>query len=118
METDKASGILTESHLIFSAYLEREVMLDIYFPTNVLSHTDIRLLLINDGQNLPEMKFDNILEELYQEDALTPLFCVGIHCGKDRKNEYGTVDVLDYKGRGTKAAAYSYFVFDAFPFCF
>ena len=45
-------------------------------------------------------------------DIITPLMCVGIHCGKDRKNEYGTVDVLDYKGRGTKAKAYQQFIFE------
>lgn len=112
METEKTAGILTETHVLLSSYLEREVIVDIYFPTNVLSLPDIGLLLINDGQNLVEMAFENILEDLYQNDAIAPLLCVGIHCGKDRKNEYGTVDVLDYKGRGTKAAAYSYFIFD------
>ena len=110
METEKAAGILTESHVLLSSYLEREVILDIYFPANVPNLTEISLLLINDGQNLPEMKFENILEEV--SDVITPLLCVGIHCGKDRKNEYGTIDVLDYKGRGTKAAAYSQFIFD------
>lgn len=112
METEKAEGIVTESHVLLSSYLDREVKLDIYFPANVLNMPDISLLLINDGQNLSEMRFENILEELYQNDSIEPLLCVGIHCGKDRKNEYGTVDVLDYKGRGTKAAAYSYFIFD------
>lgn len=112
METEKTAGILSESHVLLSSYLEREVKLDIYFPANVLNLPDIGLLLINDGQNLPEMGFESILEELYQADAIAPLICVGIHCGKDRKNEYGTVDVLDYKGRGTKAAAYSYFIFN------
>ena len=110
METEKAAGILTESHVLLSSCLEREVILDIYFPANVPNLTEISLLLINDGQNLPEMKFENILEEV--SDVITPLLCVGIHCGKDRKNEYGTIDVLDYKGRGTKAAAYSQFIFD------
>ncbi|HUS01429.1 MAG TPA: alpha/beta hydrolase-fold protein [Chitinophagaceae bacterium] len=112
METEKAAGILTESHVLLSSYLEREVKLEVYFSTNVLNLADISLLLINDGQNLPEMKFENILENLYLEDSLAPLLCVGIHCGINRKNEYGTVGVLDYKGRGTKAAAYSYFIFD------
>lgn len=54
----------------------------------------------------------NILEDLYQNNSISPLLCVGIHCGKDRKNEYGTTDVLDYKGRGTKAEAYQQFIFD------
>lgn len=112
MEIEKTAGILTEKHVLLSSYLDREVILDIYFPHNILNLAEISLLLINDGQNLPEMKFENSLEEIHQNDAIAPLLFVGIHCGKDRKNEYGTVDVLDYKGRGTKAAAYSYFIFD------
>jgi len=112
METAKRAGILTETHVLLSSYLDREVKLDVYFPTNVLNLTDISLLLINDGQNLSEMKFANILEDLYQAYTIAPLLCVGIHCGKDRKNEYGTIDILDYKGRGTKAAAYANFVHD------
>src|SRR5437870_1759129 len=106
MEAEKMAGIITDNHILHSAYLHREVIVDIYFPSQVSNLTDISLLLINDEQNLPEMEFENMLEELYNSDSITPLFCVGIHCGKERKNEYGTVDVLDYKGRGTKAAAY------------
>ena len=112
METEKTAGIITENHILHSSYLQREVILDIYFPSHVSKLTDISLLLINDGQNLPEMDFENTLEKLYNNDLITPLFCVGIHCGKDRKNEYGTVDVLDYKGRGTKAKTYSQFIFN------
>ncbi|MDB5199027.1 MAG: Esterase [Chitinophagaceae bacterium] len=110
MGTERTAGILTESHVLFSSYLDREVTLDIYLPINGINQPDISLLLINDGQNLPEMQFENILEK--NADSITPLLCVGIHCGKDRKNEYGTVDVLDYKGRGTKALAYSQFIFN------
>src|SRR5215213_3492100 len=110
METEKGTGIITENVVLFSSHLDREIILDVYLPRNVSNLSDISLLLINDGQNLPEMNFDNILDDL--SDTLSPLLCVGIHCGKDRKNEYGTVDILDYKGRGTKAAAYSKFVFE------
>ncbi len=128
MKTEKIAGILTENHILFSSYLDRGVTLDIYLPTNVLNQSDISLLLINDGQNLSEMPvrpchpggparqsggdFENILEDLYQNNSISPLLCVGIHCGKDRKNEYGTTEVLDYKGRGTKAEAYQQFIFD------
>jgi predicted alpha/beta superfamily hydrolase len=37
---------------------------------------------------------------------------VGIHCAPDRKNEYGTANILDYKGRGAKAALFTKFVMD------
>lgn len=104
------TGILTEHHALFSTHLDRHVKLDIYFPANVSNLSDISLLLINDGQNLAEMGFENILED--NADHIMPLLCVGIHCGKDRKNEYGTTGILDYKGRGTKAQAYSLFIFE------
>ena len=128
METAKPASILIENHILFSVFLDRNVIFDCYLPTEVQHHSDISLLLINDGQNLSEMParpgysrptgssgragggFENILEE--NTDVSTPLLCVGIHCSTDRKNEYGTVDVLDYKGRGTKAAAYQQFIFE------
>jgi enterochelin esterase-like enzyme len=37
---------------------------------------------------------------------------VGIHCGADRRNEYGTAGIPDYKGRGAKAALYTRFIFE------
>lgn len=109
---DSATGtlFLTEKQVLISSYLNREVTLDIYLPTAVSYLPEMSLLLINDGQNLSEMNFENILENT--ADNITPIFCVGIHCGKDRKNEYGTTNVLDYKGRGTKAEAYSKFIFE------
>ena len=110
MQAEKVAKVTTDRHLLFSTYLDREVILDIYLPNNVLYQNDISLLLINDGQNLLELDFDNILEE--NIDIVNTLICVGIHCGNDRKNEYGTVNVLDYKGRGTKAHEYSLFIFN------
>ena len=112
MEVEKAVTILSETYVLSSSNLHRDVMIDVYFPTDVVNVGEMSLLLINDGQNLPEMHFENLLEKLYNDKSIAPLLCVGIHCGKDRKNEYGTVDVLDYKGRGTKAAAYSKFILE------
>ena len=108
METEKSVGVITETHVLFSSYLKREVTLDVYLPIGILNHYDISLLLINDGQDLSQMNFENILEA--HAKKISPLLCVGIHCSKDRKNEYGTADILDYKGRGTKAKAYQQFI--------
>lgn len=58
------------------------------------------------------MCFEDILDKLYQEKTIEQLFCVGIHCAKDRKNEYGTAKILDYKGRGAKAALFNRFVLE------
>jgi enterochelin esterase-like enzyme len=87
-------------------------------PPMLLDHPGaISLLLINDGQDLPKMPFRKILDSLWEEEAIRPLLCVGIHCGKDRKMEYGTAKVLDYMGRGAKAESYTKFVFrELLPF--
>jgi enterochelin esterase-like enzyme len=106
------SIILVEETTIYSEYLERNVRFDAYLPKNFTNPEQMSLLLINDGQDLPRMHFDKILEELVVQDAINPLFCVGIHCGAERKREYGTSYSADYKGFGNKAGLYNKFVFD------
>ena len=117
MSTEKAANISVENHLLFSGYLERVVKVDFYLPTNVSRPEELSLLLINDGQDLLTMHFDEILDELYETDAISSLLCIGIHCSKDRKNEYGTLKYMDYKGRGARAALYGLFIFkELIPF--
>ena len=98
-----------ESVLLKSELLERDVKIDMYLPTSVHDPSEMSLLLINDGQDLPKMPFIEMLEELYEQQKITPLFCVGIHCGADRKMEYGIASQADYLGRGAKAGAYTSF---------
>lgn len=92
--------------------LNREVKVDFYLPMDVPEPSEMSLLLVNDGQDLVTMHFEKILDELYGNKEISPLLCVGIHCSVDRKNEYGTARILDYKGRGAKAALYNQFVFE------
>ncbi len=58
------------------------------------------------------MHFSSILEGLYTAGEIEPLLCVAIHCGEDRRMEYGTQNQPDYKGRGAKAPLYTSFIFD------
>ena len=117
MSSEKAANISVRNHIIFSAYLDRPVKLDFYLPVNTPSTDDLDLLLINDGQDLRTMHFEDILEELAETNSISPLVCVGIHCSKDRKNEYGTAHFLDYKGRGARADLYTEFIFhELIPF--
>lgn len=110
MPQEDKSGVFIDHHILRSAYLKRDVKVDCYLPTNVDDPAEMSLLLINDGQDLVSMRFENILEKLHQHNAIKPLLCVGIHCSNDRKNEYATAKILDYKGRGTNAAAFTLFV--------
>jgi enterochelin esterase-like enzyme len=112
MPAGKTTNISVENQIIISELLEREVKVDFYIPSNAGNLNGISLLLINDGQDLQTMGFDEILDELYEDNAISALLCVGIHCSTDRKNEYGTAKILDYKGRGARAALYTRFVFE------
>ncbi|MEP6844528.1 MAG: alpha/beta hydrolase-fold protein [Panacibacter sp.] len=103
-------NVLLEQHIITSAFLEREVIVDAYLPTNVKFSEQMELLLINDGQDLPKMPFDEILDKLISAGSIEPLLCIGIHCGPERRMEYGTANEHDYKGRGAKAKAYTRFI--------
>lgn len=111
------TSITVENHVIYSEHLSRDVKVDCYFPDSTIAWEDMSLLLVNDGQDLVTMNFETILQNLYDQNEIQPLLCVGLHCSEDRKNEYGTAKILDYKGRGAKAALYNRFIFEeALPF--
>jgi enterochelin esterase-like enzyme len=112
MDGKKMTGIIVENHVLTSTFLQRDVKVDCYIPEQEPDAENMSVLLINDGQDLVTMKFEDILADLFKNNTIEPLFCVGIHCSEDRKNEYGTAKILDYKGRGAKAALYTRFVFE------
>ncbi len=111
-KTTALNSITIEQHIISSAYLEREVIVDVYLPTKINYFDHASLLLINDGQDLIKMCFDEILDELITSHQIESLICVGIHCGAERKREYGTAYSADYKQRGDKAGLYTKFSLD------
>ncbi|MEO6489049.1 MAG: alpha/beta hydrolase-fold protein [Ferruginibacter sp.] len=112
MLAEKSNFFLVNNHIISSKFLDRDVKVDCYIPSLIEDPSGLSLLLINDGQDLRTMLFEMILEKLNNDKAIEPLFCVGIHCSPDRKNEYGTSKILDYKGRGAKAGQYSRFIME------
>ena len=112
MFAEKTNRIIIDHHILSSEFLGREVKVDCYIPPNVTDPSSLSLLLINDGQDLRTMHFEEILDQLAAGNSLDPLFCVGIHCAPDRKNEYGTAKILDYKGRGGKSPLFTRFVME------
>jgi len=112
MEVENESLILVESAQLESEHLERPVAVEFFLPLNVTEPEQMSLLLINDGQDMEKMGFADILEELYEQQAIRPVLCVAIHAGEERKMEYGTAGTPDYKGRGAKADRYTKFIFD------
>ncbi|HJV19494.1 MAG TPA: alpha/beta hydrolase-fold protein [Sediminibacterium sp.] len=108
-----AATVRAEQYLIESEYLERSVTVDVYLPAEAVRVFDsMSLLLINDGQDLRAMNFADMLDRLIRSGEVEPLMCIGIHCGADRKMEYGTAFSADYLGRGARAGLYNKFVLD------
>ncbi|HET7898867.1 MAG TPA: alpha/beta hydrolase-fold protein [Flavisolibacter sp.] len=110
MPTVDLSAILVEQKTIVSSFLKRQVTVDVYLPKNTGRTASLSLLVLNDGQNLGEIPFAPLLNDLLASGQIAPLLCVGISCGKDRIDEYGTAEVLDFAGRGKKAKAYQRFI--------
>lgn len=110
MLIEELSNLIVEQRAIASTYLKRQVIVDCYLPKNISDPGGLSLLMINDGQDLPEMKFSSLLNQMMAENEVQPVLCVGIHAGKGRRNEYGTAKILDYQGLGAKAEAYNQFI--------
>lgn len=99
---------LVSRRSINSRHLKRKVALRIYRPP-VFPYQPLRLLVVNDGQDLPRMQFRQILKEAYLAKQLAPTLVVGLVAG-DRIREYGTSERPDYQGRGDLARAHELFV--------
>jgi enterochelin esterase-like enzyme len=95
---------------IFSAALQREVIIDVHLPTGYRKTKRYPLVLFNDGQDFPALEMEKTLADLYKTKLIRKAIIVGIHCNENRINEYGVAGIPDYANRGNKAAAYSNFV--------
>jgi enterochelin esterase-like enzyme len=84
------------------------VRIDVYLPP-AFPWRPYRLVLFNDGQDLPGMDTARRLKTLYAERQLAPCLVVGIYAA-DRLREYGTAGQPDYLGRGDLAIAYREFI--------
>lgn len=111
MQILNVPGIRVENAVLDSLFLKRKVIVDFYFPQTAHPGSDLSLLLINDGQDMPKMGFASILRDFYHENKMArPLFCAAIHCNADRKQEYGVAGVPDYLGRGSRAQLHTSFI--------
>ena len=104
------SGVPVKNIVLPSDNLKRDVIIDLYLPPHVENPEQTSLLIINDGQDLPKFHFDKMLDELYHEQSIRPLFCAGVYCSNERKMEYGTASTPDFNGRGAKAGLHEKFV--------
>lgn len=112
----KETSIFYETFSLKASAIEEEITLHCYLPTGIVQPEEMGLLLINDGQDLPEMKFGEILDGWIAAGG-RPLLCVGIEAGESRVQKYGMKGQLDYLGRGTLAGRYQHFIeHELYPF--
>jgi enterochelin esterase family protein len=95
---------------IKSEVLGREVVCTLLIPEGFEELTKINLLLLNDGQEIENLRLKTALESLYACQQITPTLVAAIHAGEERLQEYGVAGIPDFKGRGSKAAAYNSFI--------
>lgn len=110
MKESMSGTVRVERQFMPSAILEREVKLDCFLPIHSSAEEEQCLLLVNDGQDMQALGLKEILENLYQQQAIRSLVVIAIHAGPARKHEYGTAHRVDYKGLGSKASQYTNFV--------
>jgi enterochelin esterase-like enzyme len=96
------------SFQVQSSFLSRQVKVDVYEKKATCPSSPVALLLINDGQDLPSMGFEEVLEK--HVHSFCRLICVGIHAGPERKQEYGVAGIPDFMQRGASARAYASFM--------
>ena len=93
-----------------SALLKRVVTCTLLMPQETIVNEPLNLLLLNDGQELENLKLKETLHDLTAANRIKPVLVVAIHTGEERQQEYGTAGKPDYKKRGFKAALYTEFI--------
>ena len=101
-----------EQFSLRSEALGRDYLIDAYLPGVHAKSRDGKcpFVIFNDGQDLPRMDFQRILQTLSAEGSWQPHLIFGVHCNERRIREYGTARQPDYKGRGDLAPDYTRFV--------
>jgi enterochelin esterase-like enzyme len=106
MEIEQLDEVSVETIELQSKFLSRTARIDFY-QRNPGESNEVNLLLINDGQDIEKMNMQEML-------TLTskPLLVAAIHCGPDRKNEYGMSVAPNADGFGAKAHLYEQFIIE------
>lgn len=94
---------------IYSRHLQRQVKLTIITTPMPDDKNDLNLLILNDGQDMRQLRVKEIVDSLYKKELIKPLLVVGVHAG-DRMKEYGVTDNPDFLKRGDKAGFYDEFI--------
>ncbi len=92
---------------VFSKLLNREVDVNLLLPQGYSSSKEkFPLLVLNDGQDIEQLKVKGTLEKLTGEGSIEKVMVAGVVAG-DRLQEFGVASQKDYLKRGSRAKAYT-----------
>jgi len=94
---------------IYSRHLQEHIKLTIISTPMPDDKGDMNLLLLNDGQDLVQLRLRATIDSLYKNMLIQPLVVVAIHAG-NRNEAYGVAGYPDFKKRGNKADKYAAFI--------
>jgi len=110
------SSVKERSDEVYSRHLQRHIKLSIISTPMPKEKTEMNLLILNDGQDVENLRVKEILDSLYKKGLIQPVLVVGVHTG-ERMQEYGIAGYPDYKNNGGKADKYAAFIDDElYPF--
>lgn len=94
---------------IYSRHLQQHIQLTIISTPIPDDKSEMNLLLLNDGQDIEQLKVKEAITDLYKRKLIQPLIVVAIKA-TSRNDMYGVAGYPDYQNRGTKAAKYADFI--------
>ncbi len=101
---------------VYSRHLQKHIDLTILSTPVPDDKNSFNLLLLNDGQDIEQLRVKKIVDSLYKKKLIQPLVVVAINA-IDRMQEYGVAGYPDYQKNGASAEKYAAFVDDElYPF--
>lgn len=96
---------------IYSRHLQAHIKLTIISTPLPDDKSEMNLLLLNDGQDMEQLKVTETVTDLYKKGLIKPLLVVGVKAAS-RNDIYGAAGYPDYQNNGTKADKYAEFIDD------
>jgi enterochelin esterase-like enzyme len=96
---------------VYSRHLQKHIDLEILSTPLPKDKSLVNLLLLNDGQDIAQLRVEKIMDSLNSKKLLRPLLVVAINAF-DRMQEYGVAGYPDYLNNGLAAGKYAAFVDD------
>src|SRR5690242_8197681 len=94
---------------LYSRHLQKHISITVITTPVPQNKSDFNLLLLNNGNDIENLRIKKAVDSLYRKDLLKPLIVVGI-IPFNESSEYGVSGRIDEQGNGASAEKYSQFI--------